>query len=74
MNEELSRQNEQMKGELSLVSNQKKLLETMREQVNQMSIQQRNLTEKSLEQEKIIEQKESLLEKVRATHSTESHE
>lgn len=74
MNEELSRQNDQMRGELSLVSNQKKLLDTMREEINQMRSQQRKFTEHTLEQEMLIEQKGALLEKVRKNQSTESHE
>lgn len=74
MNDELARQNEQLKGELSLVHNQKKLLDTMRGEVNQLREHQRKVTEQSLEQEKQLAQKEAILEQVRNHHTTESQE
>lgn len=72
--EDLQRRNEQLSSELSLVSNQKQLLESLRSEVNQLREQQRKLTDRCLEQEKILQQKETVLNKFRNQHDSEQSE
>ena len=74
MNEELKRRNEQLTADLSLVANQRQLIDTMRSEVIQLREQQKKLTERCLEQERILQQKESYLTKFREEHDSECTE
>lgn len=70
MVEELQRRNDQLVGELSLVSNQKQLLDTLRSEVINLRDQQKKLTERCLEQEKNLQQKEEILSRFRAEYDS----
>jgi murein tripeptide amidase MpaA len=74
MIEDLQKRNEHLAGELSLVSNQKQLLDTLRSEVNQLRDHQRKLTDRCLEQEKILQQKEEILSRFRTEYDSECSE
>lgn len=72
--EELKIQNDQLKGDLSMVSNQKRLLDTMKEEMQRMADHQKNMSARIIEQAKEIQHKDSLITRFRETYESNGQE
>jgi cupin superfamily acireductone dioxygenase involved in methionine salvage len=72
--EDLLKQNSELKGDLSLVDNQKKLLDTFKAEIELITQKQRDVSEKAAEQEKELIEKNEFLAKFRDGHSHAANE